>query len=245
MVLQISNWKVGGIEVDGLSLREGEILGLIGLTGAGHFGFARSLYTGEGFISGTTLFRGKSVSNLSAQIMKANGVAFIPDQRMENSLIGDWDVRENLAMVHPARGALAKTGILSPAREETHARYAMSLFNVKAHSSAQKIKDLSGGNKQKVSIGKWLYGTPDRYNLMIFVEPTEGVDIGAKREIHRHLKRMASEGAAIIVASSDLMEIAEISDRVIPFVSGRAGSEIDRAAFSETRFIAAMAGVTS
>ncbi|SIR40805.1 ribose transport system ATP-binding protein [Rhizobium sp. RU35A] len=244
VVLQLSSWKVGGVEVDGLILREGEILGLIGLTGAGHFGFARSLYTGEGFISGTTLFRGKSVPNLSARIMKANGVAFIPDQRMENSLIGDWDVRENLAMVHPARGALGKTGILSPVREETHARNAMSLFNVKAHSSAQKIRDLSGGNKQKVSIGKWLYGTPDRYNLMIFVEPTEGVDIGAKREIHRHLKRMASEGAAIIVASSDLMEIAEISDRVIPFVSSRAGPEIERAAFSESRFIAAMAGVT-
>ncbi len=168
IVLELAGWKVGGVEVEGLSLREGEILGLIGLTGAGHFGFARSLYTGEGFISGTTLFRGKPVPNLSARIMKANGVAFIPDQRMENSLIGDWMCAKPC---HGAsgRGTFGKTGILSPGREEAHARTTMSLFNVKAHSSAQKISDLSGGNKQKVSIGKWLYGTPDRYNLMIFV----------------------------------------------------------------------------
>lgn len=242
-VLDITGWKVGGVAVDAFSIRAGEIVGLIGLTGAGHFGFARSIYTGEGLVSGATRFKGETVKRLDARAMKARGVAFIPDQRMENSLIGDWDVRENLAMVHPARGAYGRTGVISPGREEEQAKTAMALFNVKAHSSAQKIQDLSGGNKQKVSIGKWLYGAVDRYNLMIFVEPTEGVDIGAKREIHRHLRRLASEGAAIIVASSDLMEIAEVADRVVPFVAGHAGPDIPAEAFSETRFISAMAGV--
>ena len=119
----------------------------------------------------------------------------------------------------------------------------MKRINLKAQSSAQLVKDLSGGNKQKVSIGKWLYGADDRYGLMIFVEPTEGVDIGAKREIHAQIRRLAVQGAAIIVTSSDLMEVAEVADRVIPFVNGRAGGEIARPDFSENRFISAMAGV--
>lgn len=242
-VLDIEGWKAGAVEVDRFQVRAGEIVGLIGLTGAGHFGFARSLYTGEGLISGTCRFKGEVLKGIHARTMQKRGVAFIPDQRMENSLVADWDVRENLAMVHPQHAALGGTGVLSNAREVREASKIMSLLNVKAHSPSQMIKDLSGGNKQKVSIGKWLYGADERYSLMIFVEPTEGVDIGAKREIHGHLKRLAGQGTAIIVASSDLLEIGDVSDRVIPFVNRRASGEIDQGNFSENRFISAMAGV--
>ncbi|WKL26357.1 ATP-binding cassette domain-containing protein [Sinorhizobium meliloti] len=193
-VLELEEWKVGAIEVDRFAIRSGEIIGLIGLTGAGHFGFARSIYTGEGMVRGTTRFKGQSLKSISARGMQKRGVAFIPDQRMENSLVADWDVRENLAMVHPKHGTFGSTGVLSPRKEVRGANEIMSLLNIKAHSSAQMIKDLSGGNKQKVSIGKWLYGADERYSLMIFIEPTEGVDIGAKREIHGHLKRLAAQG---------------------------------------------------
>lgn len=242
-VLELTDWTVGGVQIDRFSIRSGEIIGLIGLTGAGHFGFARSIYTGEGLVGGTTRFDGAMLKSIDARSMKRRGVAFIPDQRMENSLVADWDVRENLAMVHPRRGAHGGTGVLSLRKEVREAGQVMSLLNIKAHSSAQLVKDLSGGNKQKVSIGKWLYGAGASYRLMIFVEPTEGVDIGAKREIHNQLKRLAGAGAAVIVTSSDLMEIADIADRVIPFVSGQAGAVIERADFSEQRFISAMAGV--
>ncbi|WP_234838184.1 sugar ABC transporter ATP-binding protein [Sinorhizobium medicae] len=242
-VLELEEWKAGAVEVDRFAIRSGEIVGLIGLTGAGHFGFARSIYTGEGVVRGETRYKGQSLRSVNARDMQKRGVAFIPDQRMENALVADWDVRENLAMVHPQHATFGSTGVLSPRKEVHEANEIMSLLNIKAHSSAQMIKDLSGGNKQKVSIGKWLYGAGERYSLMIFIEPTEGVDIGAKREIHGHLKRLAAQGAAIIVTSSDLMEIADISDRVIPFVGGRAHPIIERADFSEIRFISAMAGV--
>lgn len=242
-VYEVTGWQAGNIHVDRFSIRAGEIVGLVGLTGAGHFGFARSIYTGEGVTAGTSRLNGEGLTRIDARGMQRRGVAFVPDQRMENALIGDWDVRENLAMVHPQHAAIGGLGILSPSRERREAGAIMSLLNVKAHSSAQMIKDLSGGNKQKVSIGKWLYGADARYSLMIFVEPTEGVDIGAKREIHSQLKRLAGQGAAIIVTSSDLMEIADIADRVVPFVNGRAAGEIARADFSEQRFISAMAGV--
>lgn len=243
-VLDIRDWKAGGVRVKAFSIRAGEIVGLIGLTGAGHFGFARALYTGTGAVAGTYSFCGEDMKAVDARTMKRKGVAFIPDQRMENSLIGEWDVRENLAMVHPDHGAFGSTGVISPAREAREANAIMALLNVKAHSHSQMIKDLSGGNKQKVSIGKWLYGAGDRYRLMIFVEPTEGVDIGAKREIHAQLRRLAAQGAAIVVASSDLLEIADIADRVVPFVNGEAVPGLDRPAFSEARFISAMAGVS-
>lgn len=242
-VLELSDWTVGAVEIDRFSIRAGEIIGLIGLTGAGHFGFARSIYTGEGLIRGTTRFKGETIRSVDARSMKRRGVAFIPDQRMENSLIGDWDVRENLAMVHPRRGAHGATGILSRSKEIRESEKVMSLFNIKAHSPRQLVRSLSGGNKQKVSIGKWLYGVDGPYCLMIFVEPTEGVDIGAKREIHNQIRRLAADGAAVIVTSSDLMEIADLADRVIPFVRGRAGAVIERAEFSEQRFISAMAGI--
>lgn len=243
-VLDIRDWKAGNLRVKEFSVRAGEIVGLIGLTGAGHFGFARTLYTGTGASAGTYRFCGQDMKTVDARTMQRKGVAFIPDQRMENALIGDWDVRENLAMVHPDHAAFGSTGVISPAREGREANAIMSLLNVKAHSHRQMIKDLSGGNKQKVSIGKWLYGAGDRYRLMIFVEPTEGVDIGAKREIHAQLRRLAGQGAAIVVASSDLLEIADIADRVVPFVNGEAAPGLDRPAFSEARFISAMAGVS-
>lgn len=241
-VLEVEDWQAGRVEVDRFSIRAGEIVGLIGLTGAGHFGFARSLYTGEGLVRGTTRFKGETLRRIDARSMQRHGVAFIPDQRMENALVADWDVRENLSMVHPRHAAYGASGVLSLSREKRAAAAVMSLLNVKAHSSAQLIRNLSGGNKQKVSIGKWLYGADARYSLMIFVEPTEGVDIGAKREIHGQLRRLASEGTAIIITSSDLIEIAEVADRVVPFAAGRACGEIARADFSENRFISAMAG---
>ncbi|WP_252869809.1 hypothetical protein [Brucella pituitosa] len=153
------------------------------------------------------------------------------------TLIGDWDVRENLAMVHPSHATFGGTGILSMRREASEADRTMQLMNVKAHSRSQFVKDLSGGNKQKVSIGKWLYGADDHYRLMIFIEPTEGVDIGAKREIHAQMRRLAEKGVAILVTSSDLLEIADVADRVIPFVNGGPGPQIERGTFSKRNLL--------
>ncbi|MBK0021604.1 sugar ABC transporter ATP-binding protein [Brucella pseudogrignonensis] len=244
VVMEVSDWQAGGVSVDNFAIRSGEIVGLIGLTGAGHFGFARSLYTASGQTAGTCRFDGTSITRVDARTMQKKGVALVPDHRMENALIGDWDVRENLAMVHPSYATLGGTGVLSMRREASEADRTMQLMNVKAHSRSQFVKDLSGGNKQKVSIGKWLYGADDHYRLMIFIEPTEGVDIGAKREIHAQMRRLAEKGIAILVTSSDLLEIADVADRVIPFVNGKPGPQIERSIFSEAKFIAAMAGVT-
>ena len=121
----------------------------------------------------------------------------------------------------------------------------MGLLNVRATGPGQTIKTLSGGNKQKVSLGKWLYGAEGHYSVLIFIEPTEGVDVGAKQEIYGHIRRFAESGVAVILASSDLLEIEQITHRVVPFVAGRPGVEIPSEDYSEARFIGAMAGAAA
>ncbi|MDQ0510048.1 sugar ABC transporter ATP-binding protein [Ancylobacter amanitiformis] len=241
-VVEVSDWNIPEARVSSFHIRAGEIVGLIGLTGSGHFAFARSLYDAPDLQGGTLRLGEETVPRIAAHEMRRRGVAFVPDHRMIHSLIGEWSARENLAMVHPEAGAYRAFGILSPRRESTEARAVMGRLSVKASSTEQVVGELSGGNKQKISIGKWLYGAKGRYRLMIFVEPTEGVDIGAKREIHDLLRGLAAEGTAILVASSDLIEIADLSTRVVSFVNGQALGDLAWPNFSEQSFIAAMSG---
>ena len=239
--LLVRNWRVGRVTVPEFALRRGEVVGLIGLTGAGHFGFARSLYTRSGVLEGEVEVAGKPVNRASVRAMQKGGVAFVPDHRMENALMADGTIAENLSMVHPEVGSRLP-GTLSPSLERREAQRVMSLLDVRATGPAQTIKTLSGGNKQKVSLGKWLYGAADQYVAMIFVEPTEGVDVGAKQEIYGHIRRLAQSGVGVLIASSDLLEIEQVTDRVIPFYGHRPGPEISSEDYSEARFISAMAG---
>ncbi|WP_417271286.1 sugar ABC transporter ATP-binding protein [Celeribacter sp.] len=240
VVLSVENWAAGAVSMDHFQLRAGEIVGLIGLTGAGHFGFARSLYTRQGVTTGKIEIAGTPVTAKGVRAMQRAGVGLVPDHRMENALAGDGTVVENLTMVHP--DFAARGGILGLRREAREADRVIQLLNVKTPSQRQLIRNLSGGNKQKVSIGKWLYGAGERYKVLIFIEPTEGVDIGAKMEIYAHMRRLAKSGAAILIASSDLGEIAQVCHRAIPFVHGLPGAEIQAADFSEGHFIQAITG---
>ncbi|MEO1223812.1 MAG: sugar ABC transporter ATP-binding protein [Pseudomonadota bacterium] len=242
-VLSVSDWTVGRVRVPRFEVRRGEVVGLVGLTGAGHFGFARSLYTGIAVTGGQIRFCGEVVNDHNPGAMQRLGIGFVPDQRMENALMGERTITENLSLVHPEAGRLG--GFLSPPRERREATRVMGLLNVRATGPGQTIKTLSGGNKQKVSLGKWLYGAKDRYSVLIFIEPTEGVDVGAKREIYGHIRRFAESGVAVIIASSDLLEIEQITHRVVPFVAGRPGPEIPSKDYSEARFISAMAGAAA
>jgi ribose transport system ATP-binding protein len=241
-VLSVSDWRVGAVSVDDFSICPGEVVGLIGLTGAGHFGFARSLFSGSGLTSGNLNLAGKKITKPTPRVMNNSGMGFVPDNRMENALLAEGTIRENLSLVHPEAGLRA--GLLSPTKERAESRRVIGELSIRANSTGQTIKTLSGGNKQKVSLGKWLYGAADRYRLLIFIEPTEGVDIGAKQEIYKHIRGLAESGVAVIVASSDLLEIEKITHKVVPFSGGIPGKEIQSNDYSEARFIAAMTGET-
>ena len=239
-VLSVTNWRIGAVAVDNFSIRPGEVVGLIGLTGAGHFGFAKSLYNGAGLVSGNLNFSGTTISKPSPRLMQQLGMGLVPDERLVNALIVEGTIRENLSLVHPSAGKRA--GFLSPSKENAEAYRVMGDLNVRANGPSQTIKTLSGGNKQKISIGKWVYGANNRYKVFIFIEPSEGVDVGAKQEIYSHIRRLAESGVAIIIASSDLLEIEQVAHRVVPFSAGRPTQEIQCSEYSEDRFIAAMTG---
>ena len=133
VALAVRDWQVGGMRVPEFAIRAGEIVGLIGLTGSGHFGFARSLYNGAGVTCGAFEVAGRPARPGPPRAMQQAGIALVPDHRMENALIGEWDLRENLGLVHPEHAA--KGGVLSRRREEAETGRVMRLLDVKAHSS--------------------------------------------------------------------------------------------------------------
>ncbi len=241
IVLSCKGWRSPEFEVDEFQIAKGEIVGLIGLTGAGHFRFAGSLFDPRIARQGKLTFFDRDVSRNTCRQMMFAGAAFIPDHRMINALIADWSIRENTSLISLRRLANTVLRFVRPDLEAQATREAAANLNVKMSSVEQKVSELSGGNKQKVSIARWLCSGVER-KLFIFVEPTEGVDIHSKAEIHRVIRRLASQGAAVFVASSDLPEVTGLAHRIVPFVQGRAGKPIRRADFNEQRMIDSIAG---
>lgn len=241
VVLSCKGWAGAGFHVEDLGIARGEIVGLIGLTGAGHFRFANSLFDPQAADTGRLTFLDRDASHRTCRQMMAAGAAFIPDHRMINALIGDWSIRENISLVSLRRLANSALRLVRPDLELQATRAAAANLNVKMFSVEQKVSELSGGNKQKVSIARWLCAGGER-RLFIFVEPTEGVDIHSKAEIHRVIRRLAHRGASVFVASSDLLEVTALAHRIVPFVRGRAGRPIQSAEFSEQRLIDSIAG---
>ena len=243
-VLEVTGWSGKGFAVERFSLAHGEVVGLIGLTAAGHADFARSLFEPSLRDRGTLALDGKVLAPRSPSDSLRLGIALVPDQRMVNSMVGGWTLRENLSLAHARAGTLRPLPVISPRRESKLSNATISQLRVKAWSPEQAIEELSGGNKQKIAIGKWLYGSEgaSQYRVMIFIEPTEGVDVGAKAEIHRILRGLASSGVGVVVVSSDLLEIEALADRVIPFFRGVPEETIPWRSFSEQTFVAAMAG---
>lgn len=243
-VLQVQNWKGQGYDVDSFSVRAGEVVGLVGLTHAGHHEFARSLYEVPLRRSGSLQIDGRNSAARRTRDSLGEGIALVPDHRMVNSLIAGWSVRENLSLAHARRMEIGSTGLLSRSRERACAQDSVQRMRVKTHSIHQAVDELSGGNKQKISVGKWLFAdakTPT-YRVMVFIEPTEGVDVGAKAEIHRLILELAQAGLGIVVVSSDLLEVQSLSDRLLVFRQGRACDELHAEQFTERHLIEAMAG---
>ncbi|WP_448955447.1 sugar ABC transporter ATP-binding protein [Labrys neptuniae] len=245
IILEAQAWRGPRFDVDSLALAAGEIVGLVGLTGAGHFDFAQSIFEPRSALGGTLSLNGRDCSRAKVAQMKSRGVAFVPDHRMRNALVPGWSVKENLSLVNVSASTLGDSGILQSRLEKAECRNLVARLGVKTASIDQKIVELSGGNKQKVSIGRWLYAVQRPFSLFVFIEPTEGVDIGAKREIHALIASLAAAGAAILVASSDLAEIAALADRVIPFKNGRNQPALGRQDLDEHHLINAIAGVAA
>jgi rhamnose transport system ATP-binding protein len=236
------------LEIDGLSrgdafrdvsfsVRAGEILGLAGLVGAGRTEVARVLFGVDHADSGEIRLGGQPVSFASPSEALAAGVAYVPEDRHQDGLVLDFPIASNVTL--PILSRLFPRLLVRMSTERTiGARYVDEL-QIRATGVDQLASALSGGNQQKVVLGKWLASEP---RVLILDEPTRGIDIGAKVEVHRIISELAASGLAIILISSDLPEVLAMSDRIIVLHEGAVAAEIARAdATEETVMFAATA----
>jgi ribose transport system ATP-binding protein len=225
--LQIDRVRTGrypAAEVS-LSVHAGEVLGVAGLIGAGRSELAEAICGVGARRGGRVLLDGTAVTIHSARDAIRAGVCLVPEDRRGRGVIGPMSVRDNLTL--PALAAYARLGVINLAAEARAAQEIAGRLTVKTPSIDAAVATLSGGNQQKVVLGKWLALRP---RVLIFDEPTQGVDVGAKAEIHRLIRQLADDGAAVVMISSDMDEIVAESDRVAVMHEGCLTGILDGAA---------------
>jgi len=209
-------------------LRRGEILGIAGLIGSGRTELARCLFGADPKTAGQTVIENEAVDIRTPEHAIVHGIGLVPEDRKQQALFLDLAVRENLSIA--ALQKLSRFGFVRRLAENAMVQRYRDSLNIRMASSEQSVKNLSGGNQQKVVLARWLALGP---RILIVDEPTRGIDVGAKAEVHQLLHRMATSGIAIIAISSELPEILAISDRVLTMRAGRISGEVPRSKASE------------
>jgi rhamnose transport system ATP-binding protein len=224
VVLQVEGLNSAGVFHDiSFSVRRGEIVGLAGLVGAGRSEIARAVFGVDRYDSGRVSMNGKAVPAKNPRAAIRAGMAFIPEDRRKQGLVTEASVAENVAGV--IRRNLAKAGLLTRGAENKAVGPWAARLEVKTSALDAPAKTMSGGNQQKVVIAKWLATQPD---LLIIDEPTRGIDVGTKAEVHRLLSELAGQGKAILMISSELPEVLGMADRVLVISEGRLSAELSR-----------------
>jgi ribose transport system ATP-binding protein len=208
-----------------LTVNRGEVLGLAGLIGAGRSELAEAICGVGTRVSGRVLLDGHPLAADSPRDAIAAGVCLVPEDRRHHGVVAAMSVRENLTL--PAIDSYAWCGLVKRSSEARAADAIAARLSVKTSSIEAAAATLSGGNQQKVVLGKWLALQP---RAIIFDEPTQGVDVGAKAEIHRLIRQLADQGTAVVMISSDMDEIVAECDRVAVMHEGRITGILDRAA---------------
>jgi ABC-type sugar transport system ATPase subunit len=225
-----------GIHDVSFNIRSGEIVGFAGLVGAGRTELARAIYLGKKFDRGEIyIFGNKFVSKSSWHSIK-NGIVMIPENRRTEGLILDLSIKENLTL--PVLKNLSNMGFIAESVVAQISERIRERLSIRCSSLRQMVRTLSGGNQQKVSLGKWFAG---KAKVWIFDEPTQGIDVEAKREIYQIMGDLAKNGAAIWFISSDLKELVAISDRIYVMRKGKIISEHQRP-FNEAQILRQMLG---
>ena len=219
-----------------LQVRRGEILGIAGLIGAGRTETARAIFGADPFDSGRVLIDGAEVSIRSPQQAIAQGIGLVPEDRKQQALFLSLAIKSNLSIAVHDR--ISRWGAFIDSRKEAYLveEYRKRL-NIRMAHPEQLVGNLSGGNQQKVVLARWLALGP---KILIVDEPTRGIDVGAKVEVHNLLFEMANAGIAIIAISSELSEILAVSDRIVTMREGRVTGEILRDAADQEKLMTMM-----
>lgn len=220
-----------------LNLRAGEIVGLAGLVGAGRTELARCLFGADRFDRGEIVLDGAPVSIRTPADAVRLGVALVPEDRKLQALILGMGVRENLSL--PVLDRLGASFIPSRGKEKSLVAGYIRGLRIRTPHMEQRVSALSGGNQQKVVLARWLATEP---KVLILDEPTRGIDVGAKAEVHALIARLAEEGVAILMISSELPEVLGMSHRVLVMRGGRIVAEFPRAEATEEAIMSAATG---
>ncbi|MGE0495979.1 MAG: sugar ABC transporter ATP-binding protein [Vulcanimicrobiota bacterium] len=223
-VLRVEGLTRTGVFSDvSFSLVAGEIVGMGGLVGAGRTEIARAIVGADPRHSGRVLLQGEPIDTATVREGIAHGLGYITEDRKGEGLVLGLSIEENVTL--PNLGAIARGMLIDRARSRAMAEDCVERLKVRTPSVAQAVANLSGGNQQKVVIGKWL---ARNCRVLIFDEPTRGVDIGARAEIYSIIEELAEAGVGILVISSDLPELLGLSDRVLVVHQGRVAGEFGR-----------------
>ncbi|MBK6939116.1 MAG: sugar ABC transporter ATP-binding protein [Planctomycetes bacterium] len=215
-------------EIVTLDIRAGEIVGLAGLIGAGRSEVLRALFGADRALGGRLRVDGTRVEVASPRDAMRAGIALVPEDRPTDGVVQDASVRANIGMASLREGA--RRGFVDSGAERARARTWIERLGIKTRSDRSLVRKLSGGNQQKVAFAKWLARTP---RVLLLDEPTRGVDVGAKEEIHRCIEDAARRGAAVLVASGELDELMRLCDRIVVLQRGAIRGELARSQFSE------------
>lgn len=215
--------KAGNYKDINFKLNKGEILGITGLVGAGRTEMCQSIFGVTQPDSGEIILEGKKIQVNSTSQAVEYGIAFVPESRQVQGLVLDKDVEDNITILLLHK-LLGKIKLISVKSKQEKAKELIKLLNVKPSYPDIQVSKLSGGNQQRVVLAKWIANNP---KLLIIDEPTNGVDVGAKQEIHEIIHNLAKQGMGIIMVSSELPEILAMSNRVLVMRKGRIVCEFD------------------
>jgi putative multiple sugar transport system ATP-binding protein len=241
-VLEVKDWSAFNPELDrdvlknvNINVRKGEIVGIAGLMGAGRTEFAWSIFGNPGRfrLKGEIEIKCEKINFRNSEDAIKAGLAYVTEDRKGNGLILINDIKENISLVNLEE--VSDHGIINQNEEIKVANEYKKSLNIKATSVEQKVNNLSGGNQQKVSVGKWLFSKPE---ILILDEPTRGIDVGAKYEIYTIMNKLVEQGMSIIMISSELPEVLGMSDRIYIMSQGRIAGELDAAEATQEKIMA-------
>jgi rhamnose transport system ATP-binding protein len=240
VVLSVKNLRRAGVFKDiSFNVRRGEIVGLAGLVGAGRSEVARAIFGIDRLDSGEISVEGRPLSQQNPQMAMDAGIGFVPEDRQQQGLVMELSVLRNATLT--VLGRLKRFGLISQQQEKSIAAEWTSRMRLKGHIE-EPANILSGGNQQKVVLAKWLATQP---KFLIVDEPTRGIDVGAKSEVHRTLSHLAKAGMGILMISSDMPEVIGMADRVLVMHEGKLTAVLSRSEATEEAIMFAAAGQTA
>jgi len=234
-VLEIKGFTRKGV-VDNISfmMRRGEVLGFYGLIGAGRTELMRMIYGLDKREAGQMLLNGKPIDISSPFAAIRHGIGLLPEDRRTHGLVLPLDIKNNISLANLKN--IKKRFFVDHQKEKQTSEKANRALDIRSTGLRQIVRTLSGGNQQKVIVARWITHSPP-LSILIFDEPTRGIDVGAKHEIHKIIRSLADEGMGIIMISSDMLEIMSVSDRIIVMREGRIRGELKHNEVSEESII--------